>query len=302
MPPQVRPYRWPEDFDAVSDFLIATYRPGGRYPNWLQPRWEYMHYHPITDLSIADRIGIWEDSGKIVAVANYEHKLGDAYFSVHPDYGRLKPELFDYAEQNLSRTMDNGRRYLRVHLNDFDTESIAVAKRKGYKMDTHMLEYRTVSQYEMNRPVPEPILPPGYRLKSLADDNDLVKTDRALWRGFDHPGEPPADGIEGRRLMQSTPHYRRDLNIVVEAPNGDFVSYSGIWYVAANRIGYVEPVATDPDYRRMGLGRAAVLECVRRCGELGATVVFVESAQPFYLGIGFEKVFTRPAWVKRFDQ
>jgi len=35
--------------------------------------------------------------------------------------------------------------------------------------------------------------------------------------------------------------------IVIEAPNGDFVTYCGMWYDKINRFGYVEPVATDPE-------------------------------------------------------
>ena len=65
--------------------------------------------------------------------------------------------------------------------------------------------------------------------------------------------------------------------IVVEAPDGRFVSYCGMWYEPVHSIAYVEPVATDPDYRRMGLGRAAVMEGIRRCGALGATEAWVGS-------------------------
>lgn len=122
-----------------------------------------------------------------------------------------------------------------------------------------------------------------YEPQRLRPDGHRRGGGQGLQDRFNHPGEPPADGLEGRRLMQSAPRFRKDLNLVVEAPNGDFVAYAGVWHVPANRIGYIEPVATDPDYRRMGLGRAAALECVRRCADLGATVVFVESAQPFYI-------------------
>jgi hypothetical protein len=48
--------------------------------------------------------------------------------------------------------------------------------------------------------------------------------------------------------MQSAPNYRKDLNVVVEAPDGNFVSYCGVWYEPENALAYVEPVATDPDY------------------------------------------------------
>jgi len=48
----------------------------------------------------------------------------------------------------------------------------------------------------------------------------------------------------------------------------------------------------------MGLGKAAVLEGIRRCGALGATVAFVGSDLPFYQALGFMKVFDSCCWVK----
>lgn len=60
-------------------------------------------------------------------------------------------------------------------------------------------------------------------------------------------------------------------------------------------------MATDPDYRRMGLGKACVLECVRRAGELGAKIAYVESEQDFYHAIGFETIAYRPLWQKFLD-
>ncbi len=138
------------------------------------------------------------------------------------------------------------------------------------------------------------------RLKSLADENDLHKINRVLWRGFNHPGEPPEDGIEDRRKMQSGPNFRKDLTIVVEGPTGNFVSFCGMWYEPVNKYAYVEPVATDPDSRRLGLGTAAVLEGIRRCAVEGATVAYVGSDQEFYKALGFTKQFNSNCWEKFF--
>jgi predicted N-acetyltransferase YhbS len=153
-----------------------------------------------------------------------------------------------------------------------------------------------MSQYAIPTPFPPIVLPEGYRLATLAEDNDLRKMNRVLWRGFNHPGEPPEDDIEGRKTMQSGPNYRKDLAVVVVAPGGDFVSYCGMWYDAHNRFGYVDPVATDPDYRRRGLGRAAVLEGIRLCGALGATVAYVGSDKLFYRSFGFRRLYTLNCW------
>jgi hypothetical protein len=52
-------YQRSEDFLRVGQFLVDTYQPGIQHDNWLQPRWEYMHYHPALDETALDRIGLW---------------------------------------------------------------------------------------------------------------------------------------------------------------------------------------------------------------------------------------------------
>jgi GNAT superfamily N-acetyltransferase len=288
----------PGDFPAISDFLFGLYEPDNRDGNWFQPTWEYAYTHPWFDEGSVGRIGIWEDDGVIVAVATYELRLGEAFFQVRPTHQHLKPEMLEYAEERLAGPTDEGDRCLKAFVNDFDTAFERVVRSRGYEKEPR--SHRQMSRFTIPRPFPPIRVPDGFRLKSLADDNDLVKVDRVLHRGFNHPGEPPPDGPEVRKRMQSGPHFRTDLAIVVEAPNGEFVAFGGLWFDAVNRIGYVEPVATDPDFRRKGLGTAAVLEGVRRCGELGADVAFVGTDMVFYLAMGFEKLYTQSCWLRRF--
>jgi GNAT superfamily N-acetyltransferase len=295
----MRNYNKPEDFKLVGDFLIKHYQQDNRDGNWLQPTWEYMHSHPMMDESALDRIGIWENLGEIVAVVHYESTLGEVFFQTHPDYSHLKPDMLDYAEKQLLGVTKSGRSYARVYVNDFDTEFEENVQSRGYQRTPDF--DRPLSKLTIPNSFPKITLPEGFSLKSLQDDNNLQKIHRALWRGFNHKGQPPEDGVEDRRKMQSVPNFRKDLNIVVEAPDGFFVSYSGTWFEGTNHYAYVEPVATDPDCRRMGLAKAAVLEGIRRCGELGATVAFVGSDLPFYMAIGFKKIYTSNCWSQFFD-
>jgi predicted N-acetyltransferase YhbS len=292
-----RHYNGLGDFDRIGEFLVENYQPGNRDGNWLQPTWEYMHTHPNLDEASLATIGIWEDAGKIVAVAHYESQLGEAFFELQAGYSHLKSRLLEYAEEHLCGQTESGEKYLHVFVNDFDLAFEAEIKSCGYEKDE--LQARPISQWPIAHPFrPVISLPEGFKLKSLADDNDLLKIHQVLWRGFNHAGEPPADGVEERQKMQSGPHFRKDLTLVIEAPAGDFVSYCGMWYEVRNQIAYVEPVATDPAFRRMGLGKAAVLEGIRRCGELGARVAYVGSDQAFYHALGFRTVFTSHCWVK----
>jgi predicted N-acetyltransferase YhbS len=261
-----------------------------------------MHYLCLplqkTKQSDLEKIGIFESAGHIVGVVHIEDKLGEVYFEIHPDFTCLKLEMLKYAENHLYAELGNGRRYIRAFINDFDSEFESIAESQGYKKDTNSPMY--MSQFIIPCPFPSISLPEGFCLKSLEDDNDLHKINRVLYRGFNHPGEPREEDIEFRKSIQSAPNFRKDLTIVVEAPNEDFVSFCGMWYEKTNKVAYVEPVATDPDYRFMGLGKAAVLEGIRRCGELGATVAFVGSGQAFYEAIGFEKMFASYLWIRYF--
>ncbi|MCU0519322.1 MAG: GNAT family N-acetyltransferase [Anaerolineae bacterium] len=299
---KTRQYSGPDDFTAISNFLIAHYLPNNQDGNWLQPEWEYMHTHPNLDVTALDRIRIWEavsptgEAGAIVGVVNYESKLGEAYFQVKPGHEALRPEMLAYAEANLHGVTPDGQRYLHAYVNDFDTELETLVRARGYELKPDW--GRPMSRFMIPDLFPAIKVPEGFRLKSLADENDLWKVHRVLWRGFNHAGEPVEEGIEGRRKQASSPNYRNDLKIVVEAPNGDFVSFCGMWHDRTNAIAYVEPVATDPDYRRMGLGRAAVLEGIRRCGAEGATVAFVGSDQRFYKALGFEVLYTTNCWTR----
>jgi hypothetical protein len=244
-----RRYNHDADYERVGEFLVKTYGTGGGHVNWLRPRWEYMHYHPlIWDVDLGC-IGLWEADGGIVGVVHPEHFRGSAYIEVDPEYGALKKDMLLHAEEHIASTKD-GRKSLSVFINDRDDAFQVLASDRGYAKTDNS---EPMAHLVIPSPFPAITLPDGYRLKSLADDNDLAKMNRLLFRGFNHGDEPPDDGIDARRFMQSAPNYRMDLNIVVEAPDGNFASYCGMWYEPVNRVAYVEPVCTDPDYRRMGL-------------------------------------------------
>jgi GNAT superfamily N-acetyltransferase len=206
--------------------------------------------------------------------------------------------MLAYAESYLFGLSEkDGSHYLQAFINDDDAQFLSLARELGYEKEPE--RDRPTARFTIPNIYPQVILPEGFRLTSLAEECDWEKVHRVMWRGFNHPGEPPAgeEELEERRKMFDTPKARRDLKIAVRAPNGDFASFCGMFYEPTNRYAYVEPVATDPTYRRMGLGKAAVLEGIRRCADLGATVAYVGSDQEFYLSLGFEVIYTSECWV-----
>ena len=270
-----------DDFHRVRDFLVRINQDEITKSGFLWGRWEWMFSQPwYCDTSALSRIGIWEEGGEIVAVVTYEAETGFAWFLTDRGHAFLHQDMLRYALDNMTR---NGT--IRVLIEDADDDLPRIAAAHGLiptrdKQPNSALDLTGDLSYR---------LPDGYRITSLADDCDLHRLNRVLHRGFNNPGDVPAtlEAIQERRTSVSGPHLNRDLNITVVAPNGEYAAYCGIWYDPATDYAYVEPVCTDPDHRRRGLGRAAVLEAARRCEQLGAKVAFVSSDQQFYYSIGF---------------
>ncbi len=292
-----RAYRYPEDYDAVGRFLVRTYDPMAVHRNWLQPRWEYMHYHPALQEPGLDlgTCGVWEHGKQIVGAAHFEHRRGVNYLQIEAEHACLKEEMLAYAEAHLWGRFKDGTNVY-VYLDDRDEEAQSIAAGRGYEPKRELAEQ--TSTLALPDRFPEVRVPDRFRVQSLDEAFELEKVHRIMHRGFNHQGEPPEDGLDDRRRKLSAPNFRKDLTIVAVAPSGEYVSFCGIWMDDANRICYVEPVATDPDYRRIGLGTAVVLEAIRRCGLEGATVAYVGSDQAFYLSMGFEVTCSQTPWKK----
>lgn len=292
----VRAYDHERDEGAVGRMLVESYRPGAVFDPWLQPRWEYMHYHPrIRGLDLT-RFGLVEGSAGIDGIVHFEHEPAFGYLQRRPGADHVVEPLVEWALAHLGGHVASfGRHVVGLYAAEFDQVLRDALERRGFAEHPEHDDPNTRLADPGSLDAPE--VPPGYRLQSLSDDNDLRRIDRVLWRGFDHPGESPPDGIEDRRFMQSAPNFRFDLTIVTVAPDDSYASFCGMWVVPENRVAYVEPVATDPDHRRRGAGRAAVVEALRRAGAAGADVAWVGSEQPFYLALGFQPAFRSTLWI-----
>jgi len=277
-----------DDYRKVRDFLIRINTEKLTTPRMLWGAWDWARpfYWNNED---ADKIGLWEDNGKLVALATYESGLGEAFLCLDESYPSLKYDLIVYAKENLH---NNGNLTLSLPDGDRDFARIAIAQdflptESNDRVLT--LDIDVLQEY---------LLPENYSFISMADDWNWYQFDRVMWRGFNHEGRPSYDddSMSKRKHIASLPMLKPELKICVVAPDGNYVSHCGTWYQPGDFYCYVEPVATDPDYRKMGLGKAVVLEAIRRCGELGAKQAVVGSNQQFYFNIGFYPTHTLTHW------
>ena len=282
-----------EDYFRVYDFLAEEGLRGYTYA-----RWAWMATHSYLQRENVGRMGLWEEAGRLVAAALFDCSLDDIFLLVRPGYECLRPEMIAYAQERLASE------HFALLIAEGDETFQAQAAGLGYRA-TPSVEREAVLFPDggaFDNPLPE-----GYRCVSLAERPDFYQYLRVLYRGFDHEknGEGPFAPSEEERAWIQThaqsldPHENLQLKIAVEAPDGSFAAFAGLWYDARTDFAVVEPVATDPDHRRKGLGRAAVLEGVRRVSDLGSKAVYVGSDQPFYYGLGFQPYRSYVRWVRR---
>jgi predicted N-acetyltransferase YhbS len=309
-------YEPDRDFLRVRDFLVDTFSLTDKPLNWRLERWNYARYF-VTPLLATDGVGepdmsayqaairlfdastgVWEnEAGEVAGVVNIEHAdkshsgWGEAFFQHHPDYDFLLPEMLDFAEAKL-RNRERNRLFILIY--DHDEALQAVAGARGYRRNDEYTRWDSV--FTIQGELPGYTLPEGYRLQSMADDNDLERRRKAFGLGFNHIDPHDWPSLLANQELQKAPDYRRDLDLYVVAPDGDFVSFCIVWWDERNRIAMLEPVGTVAEHRRKGLARAVVLEAIRRAAALGAEKVFVGSDQAFYQSLGFKLTYAGHHW------
>jgi GNAT superfamily N-acetyltransferase len=280
------------DFIKVRDFLMETNREELHFYHFTWERWEWIFSLPYMNQEKLNTIGLWEEDNKLVALVTYEEWAGGAYFIIKPGYEFLTAEMIEYAEKNLSY-----ENKLWVCVLNTDVPMQKLMQSRGYfpgqKREPNSIF--DISAERLQYTIPE-----GFQVISFADEFEWKKYNRVLWNGFNHDGDPPETDEQQkiREISLSGPHNDLSLKIAIVAPDGNYASYCGMWYEEETSCCFVEPVATDPTYRRKGCGRAAVLEGIKRCADRGAKEAYVGSDQIFYYRIGFRPLPAYTFWEK----
>ena len=280
----MRCYRDEDDYWRIRAFLRQVMLLNGvREKSWHVARLDYWRWHVwlncLGQESIAEVTFLWETAdGEIVAVLHPEGP-GEAHLQVHPGLvtPELEDEMLDVAEECLAAERD-GTKSLMVCADSQDPPRLSLLARRGY---TRSPWAESQWRRDLDAPIAEAPLPPGYSVRSLGDVDELPARSWASWRGF-HPDSPAEEyeGWEWYLNIQRCPLYRRDLDLVAVAPGGEIASFCTLWYDDVTRSAYVEPVATVPEHLRRGLSRAAITEGLRRVQRLGATRAFVGGYEP----------------------
>jgi mycothiol synthase len=269
--------------------------------------WRYAHvgelmwnfFMVMCHLNPQEYVRLWhDDQGKLVAYAI----LGeDPSFDcqVHPEHTwcGIEAEALAWAEARISglRSRDAqewGGGLVSGSRQD-DAERIAFLEQHGFRVRGTFSEVNMLRA--LAKPVPEPVVPPGFQVRALAvtgETADRAGAERDVWLPWSVGN---ISGDDYARLMR-LPGYERELDVVAVAPYGVIAAYVNCWIDPDNRIGDFGPVGARPAYRRQGLTRAVLLEGLRRFKAHGmdracvSTTVSNEPARRLYESVGFQMV------------
>lgn len=305
MKPTVRTYQSEDDYWRIRQFLRDVSLLNDRHDySWSLLRWDYWVWHVNMNIFHFDPrevIHLWEMDDQIVAMLNPDGN-GEAFFQLHPAYRseELLCEMLEIAEVTLSNHKEEGDELI-AWVNADDSLHKDLLALRGYTRSKYFAEHMRYRSF--TKPVPDSAPKGEYTVRALGDESELPARSWLSWKAF-HPDEPDEkyQGWEWYKNVQRVPLYRRDLDVVAVASDGELAAFCTVWFDDVTRTAVFEPVGTHPDHQQRGLGKAVMSEGLRRAHELGATLATVSSyskaAHALYESMGFNEYDLLEPWIK----
>jgi GNAT superfamily N-acetyltransferase len=229
-----------------------------------------------------------------------ESRKSSLAYQYHPNHPEVFGEILAWFEDVTPQGFDRW-----VTPPSPDADAISRLSVTGYVIDEeangddgHWHQYNRRTLEEIDKPQ----VPEGYRFTTAAQAGSeaAVQAHVAAWH-------PSAFNARAYQDVLATPGYRADLHVLLAAPDGTMASTAVLWFDRMNRTAEFEPVGTDPDFRRRGLGRALLLHGMQVVRDAGATEVTVacvgapkrSAARNLYYSVGFEILNRDLVHVKR---
>ena len=279
-----RLFRGPGDFAAIMAVAIQT--PVEQFSATALP-------YQLSS-SAADEpanVGLWEDAeGNLLAYALFQVPFGSLLYGILPtaNTAALTATILRWGITRATAVAQaQGAPFtFSVFIAEGEETSAALAAAAGYILQPPP---RILLSRPGNAPPLRPPLPAGFTLRQLRGADEVpaaagllsdafaINTVTVTWR---------------QRILEQAP-YRPELDVVVEAPNGDLAAFCLCWLNPNREIGQIEPMGTHPAYQRLGLGRAALIEGLWRLHGLGVQTIYVGTSTanhrslPMYQSVGF---------------
>jgi ribosomal protein S18 acetylase RimI-like enzyme len=257
----------PSEIEELRQFLVRSYASVLKPFNWrlaMLENWIFASRYLEPVEHFTSRVHLWrKTSGELAAFVI----RGTNFVHLQVDYQQryLEEELLCWAEGHFAN--EQGKINLLVY--DWDTQRQELLGSRGYQNLGAIEDLRI---YDLVRPIPSPVLPPGYRFATMSEFSDFaerVELENRVW-----DVSLNEDWLRGKR---TSPSYAPEGDLLVLSPEGRMAAFSLVWVYPDNCTAEIDPIGTHPDFRRKGLARALVQESFRRMRERGTRYAYIAS-------------------------
>lgn len=288
-------------FGELRTFLIESYALTGRPDNWLFGRLEDWRYGANAQRLaqqprfFAEHAQLWRDaSGKLLGFCIAEYAEGSIYLQVHPQERQIEEPMLAWAETTWASGKDDVATYAYTH----DRQRLELLARRGY-IDAG--ESGRMYAFDLARQYPPGQLPAGFRIASLAEDDNVESHIAAVRDAF------------GRATLNrawfetkiSAPSYEPVWDLAVISPEGQHIAFCLARLDQRSHAAEIDPIGTRPEYQRRGLAKALVATCFRRLHACGVGYAYIgagpepAAGNRLYESLRPAEVYREHRWVKR---
>ena len=241
--------------------------------------------HSYLDVEMLSRNVLFrKENGELVGAVVYDTDYNDRWYIIHSiSDENLLGQMIEYVTE-----ADINTAIIKANLND--TMLCRLLANAGFE-NQHL---QSVLEIDLPRNLSFQ-LPQGCYLNAPDSKIDIWQWRLVIYRGFNHEGilQEPSEEVAKAEKHLEIPEYIK----VFAIKDGEYAAHCGVWYNGGNTA-YIEPVATVPEHRGKGLGRAVVYEAANRAKEQGAKRAIVLSDQDFYKRLGMIKSSEVGTWVR----
>lgn len=248
-----------------------------------------------------ESIRLWESSSELLGFALLEEPDG-VILQVHPGLkgsGILEEEMLLWASERLSDPERNPEAEIWTRALDSDSRFLELLAEHGFRRD----EDHAVKMRHRMDSIPSDPAPEGWTVRAVCGEeewNERVELHRKVW-------QPSRVTLDAYRRLRTVEGYDPDLDLVAVDLSGAPGAYCICWYDPSSKTGLFEPVGTHPAHQRRGLGRAIMLEGLKRLRDFGALTVFItyvhgnDAAKRLYESVGFQAVEKEQLYGKKLE-
>ena len=281
---QVRPWQSAEDTNAI--YALAALLPEEAIAAAALP-------YQLSSWAMDDpnNLLLWTTpDGELMAFALFQVPFAALYYGIHPSVDKvaLEDEIFAWSKERaatLAKATGKEVTYS-VWPAESYTDTHARLAAQGFARQEG---YKVFFDQPLDRAIPAPTLPAGFSARPLAGVGEVEAATKLLCEGFNIDSVT----VPWRRRILEQPGYRPELDIMIVAPDGRLAAFCLLWLHPNGHTGQIEPMATHPDFQRLGLGSAAIYTGLAEVAALGATRAVVGTSgsnfrsQGMYQGTGF---------------